>query len=99
MRATALATGDPVEIVVLHVGEGGRAPAIDLPEAPNCTWKTESREGEVVEQILPAAEEYESDLIIMTTEGRDGILDALRGGVTQQVVRGAHCPLLAVTVG
>jgi nucleotide-binding universal stress UspA family protein len=36
------------------------------------------------------------DLIIMATEGRRGIVDALRGSVTDRVVRGAPCPVLAV---
>ena len=99
IRAAELADGDPVEIVVLHVGDSGSAPAIELPESPRCTWKHESREGAVVEQILAAAERHESDLIAMTTEGRHGILDALRGSVTQQVVRDARCPLLAVPAG
>jgi nucleotide-binding universal stress UspA family protein len=32
----------------------------------------------------------------MPTRGREGILDALRGSVTEQVLRRAECPLLAV---
>ena len=32
----------------------------------------------------------------MATEGRKGIFGMLRGSVTEQVLRGAACPLLAV---
>ncbi|HEX2928596.1 MAG TPA: universal stress protein [Candidatus Binatia bacterium] len=32
----------------------------------------------------------------MATEGRHGFVDAVRGSVTEQVVRGAPCPVLAV---
>jgi nucleotide-binding universal stress UspA family protein len=35
----------------------------------------------------------------MTTTGRDGILDRLRGTMTEQVVRGANCPVLAIPEG
>jgi len=52
------------------------------------------REGEVVAAILDAAEE--ADLIVMTTDGRNGAFDAMRGSVTERVVRGAHCPVLAI---
>jgi nucleotide-binding universal stress UspA family protein len=34
--------------------------------------------------------------MMMATAGHEGILDALRGSVTQQVLRQAPCPLLAV---
>jgi nucleotide-binding universal stress UspA family protein len=36
------------------------------------------------------------DLIIMATEGRQRIVDALRGSVSDRVVGGATCPVLAV---
>jgi nucleotide-binding universal stress UspA family protein len=32
----------------------------------------------------------------MATAGRDGFLDALRGSTTEQVVREAPCPVLAL---
>jgi nucleotide-binding universal stress UspA family protein len=34
--------------------------------------------------------------VAMATEGRQGFLDAIRGSVTEQVVCGAPCPVLAV---
>lgn len=35
----------------------------------------------------------------MVTAGRHGILDALRGTHTEQVLRRVHCPVLAVPLG
>jgi nucleotide-binding universal stress UspA family protein len=35
----------------------------------------------------------------MPTEGRHGVVDAMRGNVTERVVRGAPCPVLAVPAG
>jgi nucleotide-binding universal stress UspA family protein len=46
--------------------------------------------------ILSAAEENNSDLIVMGTHGRSGISRILAGSVAESVLRGAHCPVLAL---
>jgi nucleotide-binding universal stress UspA family protein len=92
---TAEAFGDEtVEVVTLHIN-GGDLPRFERPSSPGCTWKEVRGEGDVAAAILSAAQD-EVDLIIMATEGRQGIVDALRGSVTDRVVRGAPCPVLAV---
>jgi nucleotide-binding universal stress UspA family protein len=92
---TAEAFGDEsVEVVILHV-DGGDLPQFKRPPSQACTWKETHGEGDVAAAILGAALE-DVDLIIMATEGRQGIVDALRGSVTERVVRGAPCPVLAV---
>ena len=96
VRATraAEALGDEsVEIVLLHVN-GTEFPQFDRPESKAWVWKELRREGDVVGMILEAAEE--ADLIVMATEGEQGIIDAMRGSVTERVVRDAPCPVLAV---
>jgi nucleotide-binding universal stress UspA family protein len=50
----------------------------------------------VVDTILAVARERAADLIVMTTEGRSGFLDALRGSTTERVLRSGALPLLAV---
>jgi nucleotide-binding universal stress UspA family protein len=82
-----------VEIALLHVN-GGALPQVHRPESQACMWKELRREGDVVATILDASRE--ADLVIMPTEGRQGVFDALRGSVTERVVRGAPCPVLAV---
>jgi nucleotide-binding universal stress UspA family protein len=94
-RTPALTGGEPVEIILLHVGDAADMPAVERPEAPACSYREEQRSGDVVEQILAAAREHEVDLIAMTTSG-GGILDALSGTNTEQVLRQAPCPVLAV---
>ena len=96
IRATraAEALGDEcVEIVLLHVN-GTDFPQFDRPEGKAWVWKEVRRAGDVVRVILDAAEE--ADLIVMATEGEQGIIDAMRGSVTERVVRDAPCPVLAV---
>jgi nucleotide-binding universal stress UspA family protein len=97
-RTPALTGGEPVEIVLLHVGDAAGMPAIEEPEAPACTFRRERRSGDVVDGILDAAREDDVDLIVMATSG-GSILDALGGTVTEQVLRRSPCPLLAVQAG
>jgi nucleotide-binding universal stress UspA family protein len=90
----AEAFGDgAVEILLLHVN-GGSIPQLYRLESRAYVWKELRREGDVVKTILDAAQGV--DLIVMATEGRQGFVDAIRGSVTEQVVRGAPCPVLAV---
>jgi nucleotide-binding universal stress UspA family protein len=93
--AEALGDG-AVEMLLLHVN-GGELPLFDRPQSKACVWKELRREGEVVPNILDLAQQ--ADLIIMATEGRHGVFDALRGSVTDRVVRDAPCPVLAIPIG
>jgi nucleotide-binding universal stress UspA family protein len=52
--------------------------------------------GRAHREILRAAETKPADLIVMGVQGRDGIGLALFGSTTQQVARGAMCPVLTV---
>jgi nucleotide-binding universal stress UspA family protein len=90
----AEALGDGVvEIVTLHVNDGD-FPRIHRPASDACTWKERLGKGDVAAAILDSAQA--ADLIVMATEGRQGVFDALRGSVTERVVCGAPCPVLAV---
>jgi nucleotide-binding universal stress UspA family protein len=93
VRAAAAFGDDVVEIVALHAN-GSTVPQLDYPKSKACSWKELRRNGDVARIILDAGRN--ADLIVMATEGRQGALDALRGSVTEQVVRGADCPVLAV---
>ena len=97
--AMALATllGSPrVHFTLLHVTPGGEMPELRTQDHPGWTWSRVFRDGEPVNEILACAESSNSDLVVMSTEGRRGFLDALRGSVTERVLRGLRCPLLAV---
>lgn len=83
-----------VEIYLIHVGTD--TPEIELPSIPGCSWRKMATKGDVVLTIETMAEAHEADLIVMVTKGPKGILNAIRGSVTERVVRHAHCPVLAV---
>jgi nucleotide-binding universal stress UspA family protein len=48
------------------------------------------------QEIVRYATDYEIDLIVMGTHGRDGEALALLGSVAEKVVRKASCPVLTV---
>ena len=67
------------KITLLHVGDNGSIPAVVTPEVPGWTWHKMTKQGNVIEVILEAARQADADLILMTTDSRNGFLDALRG--------------------
>jgi len=87
------------EFVLLHVGETGAMPEVTCPEVPGWQWKKVTRTGEVIEGIVDTAAKQAADLIVMSTDGRNGFLDALRGSHSERVLRNAPCPLLTVPEG
>jgi nucleotide-binding universal stress UspA family protein len=93
-----LAASD-VHFIFLHVGRAEAAPAVPAP--PRADWTSELSiwEGSVVNHILSVSETQDSDLIVMATRSRHGILGALRGSTTARVLRGAKCPVLTVPEG
>ena len=85
--------------IVLHVGTSNTMPALRFPEIPGWTWKKELRNGEVIDGIVKAAKEFEADLIVLATDGRNGFLDGLRGSHSERILRYGVAPLLTVPVG
>jgi nucleotide-binding universal stress UspA family protein len=88
-----------VTFTLLHVGKTGGMPAVTTEEHDGWTWRKLTRDGELVDTILGTAKEVRADLIVMTTAGRDGFLDGLRGSTTERVLRGGMVPVLAIPAG
>ena len=96
MRALEAFGSEESVLSLLHVGQESTAPDLRLPDDRRWKCSQVTRAGRPVEEILRAADEFASNLIIMVTEGSQGFLDALRGSTTQQIVRRAPCPVLAI---
>ena len=84
------------KFILLHVGENGLVPTVVTPEVPGWTWHKMTKQGSVIDVILETAGETSADLIVMSTDGRNGFLDALRGSHSERVLRHAPVPLLAI---
>lgn len=99
VRAATSLGISPLAFTLLHVGQQSGMPDCPVKREEGWVWEQAVRSGDVVEQILQAAADTSADLIVMSTSGRSGFLDALRGSTTEQVLRQARCPVLAVPVG
>ena len=98
-RAADLAStlgSEEVFFELVHLGEEDDVPKFTHPERPGWSWNTLIAKGDPVEWILVAGRDFGADLIVMTTEGHTSLFDLLRGSTTERVVRGVHCPLLAI---
>jgi nucleotide-binding universal stress UspA family protein len=84
---------------LLHIGDSQTMPALNCPEVEGWTWKIELRTGDVIQNIVTAAKELEADLIVMSTDGRNGFLDGLRGSHSERVLRHGVAPLLTIPDG
>lgn len=81
---------------LFYVGKEGNLPHVRLPIRPGWQWDWTVASGMVADEILSAAERLDCDLIVMSTQGRRGFLDALCGSTTERVLRGSRIPLLTV---
>jgi nucleotide-binding universal stress UspA family protein len=85
-------------VTLLHVGEGEVMPQVACPEMTGWRWNRMMKSGDVIEVVNQVARESNADLIAMTTDGRNGFLDALRGSHSERVLRESCCPLLTIPV-
>ncbi|HKP35472.1 MAG TPA: universal stress protein [Pyrinomonadaceae bacterium] len=83
---------------LVHVGTDDSMPAVHLPEVSGWVWKKELRTGPVIETIVEAAGDFQTDLIVMATDGRNGFLDAFRGSHSERLLRHGAAPLLTVPI-
>jgi nucleotide-binding universal stress UspA family protein len=81
---------------LVHVGDPHAMPAVSTPTQVGWRWEKVTRQGDVVKEILELERERAANLIVMTTQGRDGFLEILRGSTTERVLRGSRCPLLVI---
>jgi len=83
----------------MHVGDESTMPTFRRPEVVGWEWEQELRTGDVIQSIVDTAKDVEADLIVMSTDGRNGFLDSLRGSHSERVLRHGAAPLLTIPVG
>lgn len=93
IRSLGLPAG---RVNLLHVGDAEDMPPLQIPAEADWEWTVHVLEGDPVEVIVQTAAAAGSDLIVMTTEGPHGFLDALRGNTTARVLRDVRCPVLTL---
>jgi nucleotide-binding universal stress UspA family protein len=86
---------EKLEIAALHVGPG----VVETGWLePLSTWTMLDwrAEGGVVDNVIHTATTWSADLMVCVTEGRRGLLDAIRGSTVERLLRDAPTPLLIV---
>ena len=84
---------------LLHIGGSDALPAVKCPAVPGWEWTKVTRTGDVISGIVETARDGKADLIVMSTDGRNGFLDALRGSHSERILRSSPCPVLTVPEG
>ena len=87
---------EPAWIEALHIGKKQDAPRTFPPAGMEDCFQSFTRDGSPVDQIIDSATRGSADLIVLSTAGHQGFMDAVRGSTTEQVIRRAPCPVLAV---
>jgi len=86
--------------VMEHIGSGARSAlnsmVADLVEE-GIPSHSELRQGEVAQMLVDVARQYSAGLIVIGTRGREGAGPVAVGAVAEQVVRTAHCAVLAIS--
>ena len=98
-RAAMIVSDNQATITLLNVGDGQALSSLHVQDGEQWKFVRLHREGDPVDEIVSAADGVRADLIVMPTEGRHGVFDALRGSTTERVLRRVRCPLLAVPAG
>jgi nucleotide-binding universal stress UspA family protein len=86
-------------VTLLHAGPDSDSPSVRIPGDTDWTWNRMSKDGEPTDVILETAQAIGADLIVMTTDGPDRFLDALRGTTSERVLRKTRCPIANLPVG
>jgi universal stress protein A len=82
-----------------HLYQRSRASLLEVANrfrAQDIETSVEVRFGNPVEEILKAAADYGADVIVMGSQGRSALQQLLARGVSDEVIRHAPCPVLAV---
>ncbi len=96
-RLLAIFPEQSPQVQGIHIGE--IFPYISAASLEGVAWEEVLlREGVVAQSITSIAQKENADCIIMSTNGRDTFRQKIIGSITEQVLRGTPCPVLAVAV-
>ncbi|MDF0644957.1 MAG: universal stress protein [Nitrospira sp.] len=81
---------------LVYLGDEATFPKINKPTQPGWRWERLIAKGNAVDWIVAAGQDFDVDLIVMTTAGHQSVIDMLRGSTTERVLRAVRSPLLAI---
>ena len=72
---------------------------LETSQEQGVKYQVGSRLGFAVETILSYAEEVEADMILMGTQGSNGLADVILGSITSSVIERSSLPVMAIPEG
>jgi nucleotide-binding universal stress UspA family protein len=103
LRGHHLYSKEVMRSVIEHAEEDGRSFLDDQAEQLRASGgklaETHLRAGEPDKEIVKLSEELGAGTIVMGSRGLGALRRALMGGVSESVVRHAHCPVFVVRGG
>ena len=102
LHAVAPSVGSPMPNImrdqqdIAVKAEALLAPLADALKKEGVACRYIVREGLAADTIVTVGHEEGVDMIVMYTDGRDGLADMLIGSITERVLRNTDIPLLAV---
>lgn len=96
VRFTRQWEGTVGTLEALHVGDTSMRSTLFVPDLEGTTLKSTAREGQPEEVIPTVASDHKADLVVMVYAGPDRLAEKLTGSTTEQVMRAAPCPVLAL---
>ncbi len=86
----------PIDSVAIRKALTDRLHHLQPPRGCSIAVDYRLEEGDAATEIVDAAKESKSDLVVMGTHGRTGLRRMLMGSVAEAVLRKAPCPVLTV---
>ena len=99
--AAAFARGMGVkelELATLWAGDPAKVPYVYHPQQEGWTTRSWTGANSVVDEIVSTATSWKAQLIVMTSEGRQGMTDRMFGSTVEQVLHRSPCPVMILPV-
>ncbi len=84
------------EILVVHTAGQPAETELLLPQAGDQQWRQEIHNGTSADAAMEAAEAFQPDLVVMSTQGPLGLKARMRGSNAEKILRELHLPLLSI---
>ncbi len=100
MKTMGVSGADPMEVLYMkRLIEQTRikmAETLESHNTGNVTVKQEIKLGNPDQELIEEVDNDDIDLIVMGTQGAEGVQEFLEGSYSERVVRNANCPVLTV---
>lgn len=88
--------GNAAEILLVHTAGQPAETDLLLSQTGDQQWREEIRKGTSADATVGAAETFQPDLVVMSTQGPLGLKARMHGSNAEKILRELHLPLLSI---